>query len=46
MNSVATKDNSVATEIAQITTQVNCDKCFCVVTKFSTSSELKEELLS
>ena len=46
MNSVATKDNSVVTEIAQITTQVNRDKCFYVSTKFSTSSQLKEELLS
>ena len=44
MNSVATKDNLVATEIAQITTQVNCDKCFYVTTKFLASSQLKEEL--
>ena len=46
MNSITTKDNSVATEIAQITTQVNGDKCFYVATKFLASSQLKEELLS
>ena len=46
MNSIATKDNFVATEIAQITTQVNADKCFYVATKFLASSQLKEELLS
>ena len=45
-NYVATKDNYVAIEIAQITTQVNRDKCFYVATKFPTSSQLKEELLS
>ena len=46
MNSVATKDNLVATEIAQITTPVNGDKCFYVATKFLASNQLKEELLS
>ena len=45
MNSIVTKDNSVVTKIAQITTQVNRDKCFYVATKFTTSSRLKEELL-
>ena len=46
MNSIATKDNSGAIEIAQITTQVNLNKCFYVATKFLTSSQIKEELLS
>ena len=46
MNSVAINENSVVTKIAQITTQVNWDKCFYVATKFSTSSQLKKELLS
>ena len=42
MNFVATKDNSVATEKGKIITQVNCDKCFSIVTKFSTLDQLKE----
>ena len=46
MNSVATKDNSVMIEIAQITTQANRDKCFYVAIKFLAPIQLKEELLS
>ena len=45
MNSVATKDNFVATENAKTATQVNRDKCFYVAAKFSEPSQLKKEFL-
>ena len=45
-NSVATRDNSVATENIRKAKQVGYNKCFYVVTKFPSSSQLKEELLS
>ena len=46
MNSIMTKDSSVATENGKNTTQVSCGKCFYVATKFSAWSHLKEEFLS
>ena len=32
---MATKDDSIATEYDKVITQVGCDKCFYVATKFS-----------
>ena len=46
MNSVATKENSVTTENGKVITQVSCDKCFSIVTKFSALDQLKEGFLS
>ena len=46
MNSIVTKDNSVAIENGRVITQVSCDKCFYVVTKFSACDQLKAGFLS
>ena len=46
MNSIAIKANSVATENGRVETQVSCDKCFYVATKFLSWDQLKEEFMS
>ena len=43
MNSIETKDNSVAIENDMNITQVNQDKCFYIAAKFSSWNQLKEE---
>ena len=46
MNSIATKDDSIATEYGKVIIQVSYDKCFYVTTKFSVEDQLKEGFLS
>ena len=46
MNSIATKDISVAIENGKDITQVSYDMCFYVATRFSTWDWLKEEFMS
>ena len=46
MNSVATKDNSVATENGKTMKQCACDKVFYVVTDISTKDKTKVDFMS
>ena len=46
MNSVATKDNSVATENGKTMTQCACDKVFYVTTDISTKEKTKADFIS
>ena len=45
MNSIVTRDNSIAIENIKKVTQVSKDKCFYVATKFLEPSQLKKGFL-
>ena len=46
MNSVATKDNSIATENGKTMKQCACDKVFYVATDISTKDKTKADFMS